>query len=87
MGFLFIFHASERDHKGVASGGVMEGLVLDAGNLTVAVDKSNGDSFAFRCQEQAGESSARFLKTDDIEVAISPEEMTTSVRKVAKEEK
>jgi hypothetical protein len=80
-------HASEREKKEiapVASGGVMEGRVIEAEKLTLVVEKANGEVVRVPMPGKSGESSGDFAKGDYIEVAISPQGITTSVRKVAK---
>ncbi|WP_342347631.1 hypothetical protein [uncultured Nitrospira sp.] len=81
------FHASKRDHKGVTSEGLMDGLVIEAENLTLAVDKVNGDGLGVPMSGASGETSAHFGEADDIEVAILQGGINTPVRKVANEEK
>lgn len=81
-------HASEPDQKEIApvAAGVVEGRVIKAEELTLVIEKANGEVVRVPMPGKSGESSADFEKGDDIEVAISPEGITTSVRKVAKTE-
>lgn len=82
-------HASTSDLKEiapVASGGVLEGRVIEAENLTLVVAKANGEVVRVPMPGKSGESASDYSKGDYIEVAISPEGITTSVRKVAKGE-
>lgn len=85
-----IIHASGSEDKEiapVASGGVLEGRVIEAENLTLVVEKANGEVVRVPMPGKSGESAENFSQGDHIEVAISPEGITTSVRKVAKEVK
>lgn len=81
-------HASESDQKEIApvAAGVVEGRVIEAEELTLVIEKANGEVVRVPMPGKSGESSADFEKGDYIEVAISPEGITTSVRKVAKTE-
>ncbi len=85
-----IIHASGSEHKEiapVASGGVLEGRVIEVENLTLVVEKANGEVVRVPMPGKSGESADDFSTGDYIEIAISPQGITTSVRKVAKEEK
>ena len=81
-------HASERDQKEIApvGSGVIEGRVIEVEQLTLVIEKANGEVVRVPMPGKSGESSTDFEKGDYIEVAISPEGITTSVRKVAKTE-
>lgn len=81
-------HASEPDQKEIApvASGVVEGRVIEAEQLTLVIEKANGEVVRVPMPGKSGESAADFEKGDYIEVAISPEGITTSVRKVAKTE-
>jgi hypothetical protein len=81
-------HASAPDQKEVApvASGVVEGRVIEVERLTLVMEKSDGEVVRVPMPGKSGESSADFEKGDYIEVAISPEGITTSVRKVAKTE-
>jgi hypothetical protein len=82
-------HTSEPDQKEVApvaSAGVVEGWVIEAEHLTLVVERANGEVVRVPMPGKSGETSADFAKGDYIEVAISQEGITTSVRKVAKTE-
>ncbi len=81
-------HASEPDQKEMApvASGVVEGRVIEVEQLTLVIEKANGEVVRVPMPGKSGESSADFEQGDYIEVAISPEGVTTSVRKVAKTE-
>ncbi|GJL58257.1 MAG: hypothetical protein NPIRA03_11140 [Nitrospirales bacterium] len=78
-------HASEPDQTEIApvASGVVEGRVIEAEQLTLVIEKANGEVVRVPMPGKSGESSSEFEKGDYIEVAISPEGITTSVRKVA----
>lgn len=86
----YSLHASkpgdQKEIAPVASGGVLEGRVIEAETLTLVVEKVNGEIVRVPMPGKSGDSSADFAKGDYIEVAISPEGITTSVRKIAKTE-
>lgn len=81
-------YASEPEQKEIApiAAGVVEGRVIEVEQLTLVIEKANGEVVRVPMPGKSGESSADFKKGDSIEVAISPEGITTSVRKVAKTE-
>ncbi len=81
-------HASEPDQKEIApvASGVIEGRIIEVEHLTLVIEKANGEVVRVPMPGKSGESSADFEKGEYIEVAISPQGITTSVRKVAKTE-
>lgn len=60
--------------------------MIEVEQLTLVIEKANGEVVRVPMPGKSGESSTDFEKGDYIEVAISPEGITTSVRKVAKTE-
>lgn len=82
-----IIYASGEDKKiAPVASGVVEGRVIETEHLTLVVEKANGEVVRVPMPGKSGESADDFSKGDYIEIAISPEGITTSVRKVAKEE-